>query len=1462
MKHLTLALLAGLSGLALVLGLLPPAFILADTATPQNTLTLTPPTVTLAYGQGLPFAATDSTDPSLSHTDLRWTVISSTLPAHSGTLTAQGIYLAPHTNTTVVIQASRLSNPSQFGQASITVRPLALLDPGGMGSGNLAGLTVGPEGQLFAFKNESLYRLDPAGRSEWEALRYAEAGIDTYGDGSPNALRFNEHGHKYLAAGSGVYYQAYASTGWTRLGAGLSNPDIKANDLILHHLTDGEQVYAAFGDGAVRLWDTRTANPAWQSLGQPSGSAVARLTLGDDGTLYAATERPNRVYRYQNNGQWQKIGGDLSELPRALEYHAHKLFVALRAGGAYHYDLLTGGNWQHSGGNAGSALLKVDDQLYLSGGKYVNFSLARFDDTNNSWEALLDKAQVDGGHLAADARGILYLGTGADVYRSAEGLVRPSPAITLGNVAILPSQGLRIRLNTTEFLSGRTLAPSPTITEPIGTIIIISGTGSLVVPHTYRLYLPLILRDYNPEAINFSLMDNPPLYWLSSNPAVATVNKIGHVTGLKVGTSTITAIPQANLSLRAQTVVTVYAPTAQISAVHIQAPTTTLQVSRSLQLHADVAGQDLGNQIGVTWHSSHPHLASVSQQGLVTAHAVGAVTITARAVADSSQQDNLGLTVTPSSLSSNPNLGQWLNLTYNLPPDDGQSRPVNTLTFYDANPSDSTPAQLYAGTNAGVWRLDEAAQTWTQVGNFGTYLNTIIDTAITADNTLYVANSGADKAVFRYQADGDWVNVRGNLNKKDTVSHLAYSAENDTLYALVSQQDDPTDNTQLFRFNAVITEWVKISDDLFAPAMRFKTPTDLLVVDGYLYTGGRDAKVKRIPLTGGAWEDITGSLPQADDLITANDAGICALGSLSDGTLVVCSDRVRNKLYSRAPGESDWTLMQSYAYGSGGVGFLKNYGDMLFSAAEGGTIFDGTRRISLGAESNLRLPGSIQTLASPDGGQTLYVAARSQDVGDQAIFKLSRNPFAPAKDLNLAVSTASYLGTDPNADEIWAVDIAPDSSLVFAGRSESDESYGVHPLHLLGGGQGLLLRLSPDGRAVRSVTRLGQTLHDMEISRETGHIAVATDFGVALLSAAGDRVLWSAQVAGGVDRLAISPDPNTGLDMLVTLAGKTMTVYQSDGTTVSQRGQRTFSNAFVEDVAIDGQTQLAFVTGFDNRTLPPDNEGGRLPVQVAYLYSYGYDLGERGWTNWNYNGDDLLNNQADTRGYRLAMGRDNQLYFLGENAGGNSIFRWDPQDPADANCRLIADREYCALRMDSASSPLRTSDVYNTPVQTAAPHFVFYARLNPATGQAEHGQFAIPRLSNGNSNTYRARAITADEAGRVYVAGVSASAIENRQSLFVGGQAVAPYSGGDAAVLVVSPDFSTRLNWTAFTGPAEGSHYASVEGIAATRGLAVAGILAEQGRELVINPWPGYATPSPSLSPVTPDAYFAVWPTE
>ena len=114
--------------------------------------------------------------------------------------------------------------------------------------------------------------------------------------------------------------------------------------------------------------------------------------------------------------------------------------------------------------------------------------------------------------------------------------------------------------------------------------------------------------------------------WSSNTESVATVDSTGKVTGVSVGTATITATIDG---LTAECTITV--DSIPVESVTLDKTTATVMEGRTLQLNATVLPENATDKT-VTWTSSNSAIASVDQTGKVTGEAVGGpVTITATA---------------------------------------------------------------------------------------------------------------------------------------------------------------------------------------------------------------------------------------------------------------------------------------------------------------------------------------------------------------------------------------------------------------------------------------------------------------------------------------------------------------------------------------------------------------------------------------------------------------------------------------------------------------------------------------------------------------------------------------------------------------------------------------------------------------------------------------------------------------
>lgn len=115
--------------------------------------------------------------------------------------------------------------------------------------------------------------------------------------------------------------------------------------------------------------------------------------------------------------------------------------------------------------------------------------------------------------------------------------------------------------------------------------------------------------------------------WSSSNTAIASVSQDGLVSAITPGSATITA--KAG-DITATCLVSISATVIPVTSVSLNYDTLSLEEGQSATLVATVFPENATDK-GITWTSSNTSVASVSQDGLVTALSSGSATITARA---------------------------------------------------------------------------------------------------------------------------------------------------------------------------------------------------------------------------------------------------------------------------------------------------------------------------------------------------------------------------------------------------------------------------------------------------------------------------------------------------------------------------------------------------------------------------------------------------------------------------------------------------------------------------------------------------------------------------------------------------------------------------------------------------------------------------------------------------------------
>jgi Beta-propeller repeat len=379
-----------------------------------------------------------------------------------------------------------------------------------------------------------------------------------------------------------------------------------------------------------------------------------------------------------------------------------------------------------------------------------------------------------------------------------------------------------------------------------------------------------------------------------------------------------------------------------------------------------------------------------------------------------------------------------------------------------------------------------------------------------------------------------------------------------------------------------------------------------------------------------------------------------------------------------------------------------------------------------------------------------------------------------------------------------------------------------------------LLRMSPDGKQVLAQISLGNRIDSLQVRGTT--IVVGGDFGVAVLDES-FRTLWANKMTdlaagdgkadGGQTRVAIEPSGRVAV-----LRAKTVVLFSETGQRVASKF---IDRTYVNDIAIDPFGRRVYVVGYSNRT-------SVNPVQVAFLHALDSQNNlQELWRTWDFAANLLSNpvnnNMADSRLYRVVVGADGTVAVMGESAGGNSIYRWNGKD--------LTTRTQVK------------SDMYNDAYNTSSNHILYYAKVNASTGLVTAGQFALARLTAAQGykgNTYRAKdgALAIDKLGRLYIVGVSAYALGDRDLNRINGRPISPYAGSDMVFLMVSADFKQRLRWTAFSDNPKGGGIMNAVAVQ-NNNVALFGTVSF-GKLMTVNNEPRFNSPDGTVS----DAYFAI----
>ncbi|MBQ6290566.1 MAG: Ig-like domain-containing protein [Clostridia bacterium] len=234
--------------------------------------------------------------------------------------------------------------------------------------------------------------------------------------------------------------------------------------------------------------------------------------------------------------------------------------------------------------------------------------------------------------------------------------------------------------------------------------------------------------------------------WSSKNPAIATVDEGGMVTGVKKGTATIVATAADGSKATGSVLITVTQPVTSINITQADIPVT---VGRNAQAKAQVLPAE-ANDKTVTWSSSDTSIATVRNNGQITGVKAGVCTITCTSNSNPDVSASATVTVSqpvtkivnvndPSELTLKT--GESGQLKWSVQPDDATNK---GLTFKSLAPKVATVDAngVVTAVGRGVASITATAQDGSK--KQGTVKVTVLQpvTGVTMQRDLYYVQRG------------------------------------------------------------------------------------------------------------------------------------------------------------------------------------------------------------------------------------------------------------------------------------------------------------------------------------------------------------------------------------------------------------------------------------------------------------------------------------------------------------------------------------------------------------------------------------------------------------------------------------------------------------------------------------------------------------------------------------------------
>src|SRR6266568_4712319 len=261
--------------------------------------------------------------------------------------------------------------------------------------------------------------------------------------------------------------------------------------------------------------------------------------------------------------------------------------------------------------------------------------------------------------------------------------------VNTSGVATAAATGSTTIAATSEGHSGTATLTVTAVTVAVASVTVSPASASVQAGQTVQLTA-------TPKDASGNPLTGRTVTWTSSNTSAGTVNASGLVTGVVVGSTTITATSEGQSGTSVVTVTLV-----PVASVTVSPAPASVQAGQTVQLTAtpkDANGNTLTGRT-VTWASSNTSVGTVNASGLVTGVVAGSTTITATSEGKSGTSavtvtaapvPVASVTVSPAT--SSVFVGQTVQLTATPKDANGNSLTGRTITWA------SSPASI-AGVN-------------------------------------------------------------------------------------------------------------------------------------------------------------------------------------------------------------------------------------------------------------------------------------------------------------------------------------------------------------------------------------------------------------------------------------------------------------------------------------------------------------------------------------------------------------------------------------------------------------------------------------------------------------------------------------------------------------------------------------------------------------------------------------------